>query len=83
MKKLESISQDISSVYHKLDRHAWDLKNEMRKIQQENLLPGLIGASEKYEKYVSSSHPGHYASQLADDYWNDKIQTRVTVLRED
>ena len=81
MNKLESIGNDVSLIIHKMDSQALDLKHAMERIQQDNLLPDLIAASEKYEKYVSGSYPDHYAGLLADDYKNDDIQTKVTLLR--
>ena len=102
MNKLESIGNDVSLIIHKMDSQALDLKHAMERIRQDNLLPDLIAASEKYEKYVSGSgvtssvshveafycffipcgsYPDHYAGLLAEDYKNDDIQTKVTVLR--
>ena len=103
MNKLESIGHDVSIIILKIDSQALDLKHAMERIRQDNLLPDLIAASEKYEKYVSGSgvtsvsqshveaffcffttcdsYPDHYAGLLADDYRNDDIQTKVTLLR--
>ena len=97
MNKLESIGNDVSLIIHKMDSQALDLKHAMERIRQDNLLPDLIAASEKYEKYVSGSgvtpsafycffitcgsYPDHYAGLLAEDYKNDDIQTKVTLLR--
>lgn len=81
MNKLESIGQDISIIYHKIDSQALDLKHAMESIRHENLLPELISASEKYEKYVSGSYPDHYAGLLADNFKNDDIQTNIIALR--
>jgi len=81
MNKLENIGQDISTIYHKIESQALDLKYAMERIRQDNLLPELIAASEKYEKYVSGSYPDHYAGLLADNYRNDDIQNNIIALR--
>jgi len=81
MNKLDSIGQDISIIYHKIESQALDLKHAMERIRQDKLLPELISASEKYEKYVSGSYPDHYAGLLADNYKNDDIQNNIIELR--
>ena len=81
MNKLESIGHDVSIIIHNIESQTSNLIHAMERIQQDNLLPDLIAASEKYEKYVSGSYPDHYAGLLAEDYKNDDIQTKVTVLR--
>ena len=101
MNKLESIGHDVSIIIHKIESQTSNLIHAMERIQQDNLLPDLIAASEQYEKYVSGSgvtsashaeafycffipcgsYPDHYAGLLAEDYKNDDIQTKVTVLR--
>jgi len=81
LKKMDSLSQDISSVYHKLDSQTNELKSLMRTIQHENLLIELITAKENYDNYIQKSDTDHYADLLIKDYENDNIRNKVTALR--